>query len=85
MNWKQEKKHADKKCIFCGESDYSLLDVHRLEAGGIYSEWNTVTSCANCHRKCHSGRINILGKFNSTGGVLLHYIEDNEEKMIKLT
>lgn len=74
----------NKKCLFCGESDYDLLDVHRIlpgEQGGTYHDRNTVCSCALCHRKAHSGRIVIQGKYLSTSGEwVLHYVEDGEEK-----
>jgi len=82
---KKIKKHTDGECYFCGENDYDLLDVHRIipgEEGGKYTEYNTLTACANCHRKIHSGKIQILGKYPTyTGKDVLHYItEDGEEK-----
>jgi len=50
--------------------------------GGTYHDRNTVTVCANCHRKIHSGRIKIFGKYMTTGKKLwvLHFFEDGEEK-----
>jgi len=84
MNKKKLKKRSDKKCHFCDEADYSLLDCHRMipgSKGGKYTEFNMVTCCANCHRKCHSGRIKIIGKYPSTSGeYVINYIEDDEEK-----
>jgi len=81
---KIEKKKIDKCCYFCEERDYSVLDVHRIvpgEEGGTYTDFNTLTCCANCHRKCHSGVIKILGKYYSTSGkYVVNYIENNEEK-----
>jgi hypothetical protein len=81
---KKVKKKIDKKCYFCPESDYSLLDVHRIIEGknrGKYTNYNTLTCCCKCHRKIHSGRIQIVGKHYSTSGrYVLHYIEDNEDK-----
>jgi hypothetical protein len=80
---KKVKKKIDKRCYFCGEGDYDLLDCHRIipgEEGGEYNEHNTVVACACCHRKCHSGRINIIGRFFSTMGYVLHYFEDGVEK-----
>ena len=83
---KKVKKKIDKKCYFCPESDYNLLDVHRIVEGknnGKYTDYNTVTTCCTCHRKIHSGRIQIVGKHYSTAGrYVLHYIEDNEEKWV---
>lgn len=81
---KQIRKRADGKCYFCGQDDYSLLDAHRIvegAKGGKYTDFNTLTVCALCHRKIHSGRIQILGRHYSTAGrYVLHYIEDGEEK-----
>jgi hypothetical protein len=81
---KQIKKKLDKHCYFCKENDYSLLDSHRIvpgQKGGKYTDFNTLTVCANCHRKCHSGRIEILGRYPSTAGRwVLHFKEDNCEK-----
>ena len=79
---KQAKKRADGECKFCGESDYAVLDVHRIvpgEEGGEYTEHNTVTVCACCHRRCHDGQIVIDRKYQSTKGVLLHYWIGDQE------
>lgn len=80
---KQVRKKIDGCCHFCGESDYSLLDVHRIiegQHGGKYTDFNCVTCCSLCHRKVHSGRIKILGKHYSTAGrYVLHYLEDEQE------
>ena len=84
---KKIKKHIDKKCVFCGEDDYNLLDVHRIvpgKEGGRYSEINTATNCVNCHRKCHSGRIKILGKhFCTSGRYIIHCFIDGEENWLE--
>lgn len=81
---KQIKKLIEKKCYFCGEDDYDLLDVHRIlegKDGGKYVDHNMVVSCSLCHRKIHAGRIEIKGRYYSTSGrYLLHYFEDGEEK-----
>jgi len=80
---KQNKKRHEGKCHFCSENDYDLLDVHRItegKDGGKYTDHNTVTACACCHRKIHSGRIVIDRWYQSTGGRVLHYTEDGEEK-----
>lgn len=77
---KKIKKLIDKKCKFCGENEYCVLDVHRIIPGcegGIYSENNTVTSCGNCHRKIHDGKIKIDRKYLSTSGWVLHYFDEN--------
>ena len=79
---KQVKKRCDKKCYFCEEDDYAVLDVHRIipgEEGGEYTEHNTVTVCACCHRRCHDGQILIDRKYQSTGGTVLHYWKDGKE------
>ena len=75
------KKHLEGKCKFCGESDYDLLDCHRIvegSNGGKYTDKNTVVVCSNCHRKIHSGQIKILGQYTSTyARWVLHYIDEN--------
>jgi 5-methylcytosine-specific restriction endonuclease McrA len=73
------KKKIDKRCKFCGEEDYCLLDVHRIipgSEGGKYTESNTVSSCSNCHRKIHDGKIKIDRKYPSTAGWVLHYFDE---------
>jgi hypothetical protein len=75
-------KLVAKKCRFCPEDKYELLDVHRIVAGadgGKYHEWNAVTCCSNCHRKCHCGEIKIDRYYNSTKGRILHYWRDGQE------
>lgn len=77
---KKIKKLIDKKCKFCNESNYCTLDVHRIVPGmddGIYSDFNTVTTCVNCHRKIHNGIIKIDKKYQSTKGLILHYFDEN--------
>lgn len=68
---KQIRKLFDAKCFFCSEDKYELLDAHRIlegKDGGKYNWENTLTLCANCHRKCHTGIIKILGSHKSTSG-----------------
>jgi hypothetical protein len=81
---KVAKKKFEGKCHFCGIEDYAVLDCHRIlagEDGGIYSDFNTVVVCSNCHRKVHSGQIKIDRKyFRSDGQWVLHYWLDDEEK-----
>ena len=77
-------KHAKGKCKICGEDDYNLLDVHRsITEGkdvGKYTEPNVIVACANCHRKIHAGKIQILGWKKSTKGKLLHIVRENGEE-----
>lgn len=80
------KKKCDKKCYFCPCDIYELLDVHRIvdgAKGGEYTDFNTITSCALCHRKIHAGLIRIDRKYNSTSGkFVLHCWIDGEEKWL---
>ena len=80
---KQAFKKAEGKCRICGETDYALLDVHRLlpgAEGGRYTKTNSVVCCANCHRKVHDGQVKLDRYFTSTGGkpLLRAYIDDKE-------
>jgi RNA polymerase subunit RPABC4/transcription elongation factor Spt4 len=82
---KQAKKHFEGKCFFCGLDDYACLNCHRIVPGeekGIYSDFNTLVVCANCHNKIHDGQIIIDRKYNSTNarGWTLHFWESGEEK-----
>ena len=74
-------KLINKECLFCGENKYVLLDAHRIypgELGGTYTPRNTITSCANCHRKMHSGIIRVIGKYLSTSGQwMVNYFDEN--------
>lgn len=80
----QCRKLFDGECFFCGEKDYDLLDCHRIYEGadgGTYHWLNSLTACSNCHRKCHSGRIQVHGRYLCTNGrYVVHYHEDGEEK-----
>lgn len=85
---KQIKKLSDKECFFCGEADYDLLDAHRIiegKDGGTYHWWNMLTTCVKCHRKVHTGKIKILGKYHSTGATLfkIHYMDEFGEERWK--
>lgn len=80
---KSHKKLAEKKCFFCGNDDYCTLDVHRIvpgSEGGRYTQHNTVTSCSNCHRKIHDGKIKVDRKYPSTAGWVLHYWDEDGEE-----
>jgi len=74
------RKRLTRKCHFCPESQYELLDIHRIipgDSGPGYIESNIVCSCANCHRKIHAGIIKVFRKYFSTRGWVLHYIDEN--------
>jgi hypothetical protein len=81
---KKSKKKFEGKCCFCGEADYALLDLHRIVEGknkGIYSDFNTIVSCSNCHRRVHDKQIVIDRKYYSTAGKwVLHYWINGEER-----
>jgi len=80
---KVAKKKSDKRCYFCGVDEYCTLEVHRIlpgESGGVYSDFNTVTTCGNCHSKIHNGKIKIDRKYYSTGGWVLHYFDEKGEE-----
>lgn len=80
---KKAKKKIDKACYFCNETNYSLLDVHRIlpgSEGGKYTQLNSVVCCSNCHRKIHAGQIKTMRKYLSTSGKwILHYIDNGVE------
>lgn len=77
---KKIKKKYDKKCYFCSNDDYCQLQVHRIHEGkdgGEYTEFNTITVCANCHLRIHDGQIKLFRKYLSTSGAyVLHYIDE---------
>ncbi|MFW6173063.1 MAG: HNH endonuclease [Elusimicrobiota bacterium] len=73
------------KCHICSETEYALLDVHRIipgSQGGKYTRENSVCICVNCHRLHHTNSLlTILGWVHSTKGRLLHFVdkEGNEQ------
>ncbi len=71
---KKLRKRIDRCCKICGESDYNVLDVHRIiegNKGGKYSVNNCVTICCKCHRLVHAGKIKIHSWRMSTKGMVL--------------
>lgn len=83
---KQNKKRLE-SCAFCECADYEILDVHRINEGadgGRYTSHNSLTVCANCHRKIHSGKIKTFRKHLSTGGYVLHCEIEGQEQFLKL-
>jgi hypothetical protein len=81
---KKAYKHLHERCFFCGEDDYDALHCHRIipgEEGGTYHAQNTLTACASCHAKIHSGRILVERKYPQMTSSLfkIHYWIDGEE------
>lgn len=83
---KKLKKLADKKCYFCPEENYVVLDVHRIhpgEDGGRYTNLNTITVCCKCHRLINAGEIVTERKYLSSNGKwVLKYFEGGVEKWL---
>lgn len=84
MRKQKVKKLLDGKCHFCGESDYAVLQVHRIVpgcAGGKYTEPNMLCVCACCHNRIHAGEIRIDRKYPAAGKRLwvLHYWKGDQE------
>lgn len=81
---KKSFKHRSSKCQICGEREYKLLDTHRWRIegkdGGKYTNENCLCVCVKCHRLIHSGKIKIIGVYNSTAGKLLNYVNDKNEE-----
>jgi HNH endonuclease len=52
-----KRRGVDARCAFCGESDPVVLDCHRIQPGsegGRYQWHNTLSTCANDHRRIHA-------------------------------
>lgn len=86
---KQAFKKFASKCAFCEESNYEVLDVHRIfegYKGGTYDSRNAIVTCANCHRKIHSEQLTIVKKHISYGESLfvIEYIENGETKYLPI-
>lgn len=78
-------KHAAGKCRICGEPNYAVLQVHRINAGangGKYSRENSVSLCANCHQKVHDEQIVIDRYYTGSSGTKLRIIEDGIERFV---
>jgi predicted restriction endonuclease len=74
------------ECLICGETNYDLLDAHRIIEGGDYKVYNIVILCANDHRRVHAGEIKIDRKYETTlGKIMVHYWVNGEEfwKVVK--
>jgi hypothetical protein len=79
------RKRLDGKCFFCSESDYSVLQCHRIvpgEQGGEYRWESTMTLCANCHAKVTAGEIVVHARLKSTAGPVIHCTVDGKEQFI---
>lgn len=86
---KVARKKLEGKCFFCPVSDYACLNVHRIVPGednGVYDDFNSLVTCANCHSKihCDNPQIVIDRKYASTNprGWTLHFWENGEEKWL---
>ena len=81
---KKTTKLVAKKCFFCGNDNYAVLDCHRIvpeEEGGRYVPGNVVVCCACCHRLVHDGQIRVDRWYPTTAGKdVLHFWENEEEK-----
>ena len=80
---KQIKKRSAGKCYLCEEDNILLLDCHRIlegKDGGRYVDHNVIVVCSLCHRKIHAGQIVVDRWYQGTGGRILHYTENGEEK-----
>ena len=82
------KKFAG-RCAFCNETDYAVLDIHRIfegYKGGVYDSINCICVCANHHRKIHDNQINIIRKHLSFGEnqYVLEYIEGQDTKYLPM-
>jgi len=77
---KKDFKTVAQKCHICGEDNYNLLDVHRINEGQAYSYANTACLCVRCHRLHHSKSIIIKKWYNSTMGRVLHWIDELEKE-----
>jgi hypothetical protein len=81
---KQAFKRTEGKCHFCEESNYDLLEVHRIcegRDGGRYTRKNSICLCVLHHKMIHAKMIKIFGKyFTSNGRWVVHYIDENNEE-----
>lgn len=82
------KKFAG-KCAFCNETNYAVLEVHRIyegHRGGVYDTINCVCVCANHHRMIHDNQLVVVKKHISYGSSLysLEYVENKETKYLSL-
>jgi len=80
---KKTFKKVAGKCHICGEDNIALLDKHRIIPGsqkGKYSRHNSVCLCVKCHRKVHTGQLEIDGWYDSTKGRMLRIFEDGVER-----
>lgn len=83
---KKSFKHIFGRCAICHSNIYAYLDVHRWKIegkdGGKYTEGNSVVLCANHHRIVHDGLIQIDGIYDSTGGKVIVYRDEEGKEQI---
>jgi len=76
-------------CFFCKEKSADLLDAHRPlpgSEGGKYIWENMICECANCHRRIHGEKKEIVidRKYTWSGpGFIVHYWVNGEERWEK--
>jgi len=84
---KRALKRWKGRCLFCGESRYESLQVHRVvpgKDGGRYAEGNVTVLCANCHSQVTAGRLKVLRLYRSTfAHWVAHCVVNGEEKWLE--
>lgn len=82
-------KKLHEKCFFCGESNYSALQVHRIlkgENNGEYDFFNAIVLCSSCHSKIHGEDpvIIIDRKYTQApkSSLVVHFWHKNKEYWI---
>lgn len=73
------------RCMVCNEPDTDLLDVHRIKpgvSGGKYNRMNVSSLCVLCHRKVHTGKLEIDRYYMTTAGYKLRIVEDGAERFV---
>lgn len=82
-SYQQRRKLYFSRCQICGNSDYAVLDCHRIVPElGYKNPLNTVVLCCLCHRRVHDGQIEIKRKYESSKGRVIHCIVSGVEEFI---
>lgn len=71
------------KCEVCGVSDANILHRHhiipRQDSRSTNDDSNLAILCPNCHSLVHSGKIIIIGVYQTTEGLSSVWFKKGEE------
>lgn len=84
MNRQQCSKRLAGQCFFCGNTDYEVLEAHRIVPGcegGRYEPFNILVVCANHHNLITRGKIKVHRALRCTFAErVIHWTDENGDE-----